>query len=210
MVEKDFELETVPQADSGQADGADSLSKMETAAENAATETDGENTDSLQTETEQTAPVQMGEEKADYAPQDNFYTAPQEMQPAGEDWRLSFAQYQLEMYQNREIDKMMADDLAAVQALDPSVTALSDLPDSFFALRFNSLSPMGAARAYTAAKAVEQASVPPKPASAGPIEGESGGESEYFTADELDRLTPKMLDNPKIMEKALRSMTKLG
>ena len=209
MEEKDFELETVPQADSGQADGADSLSKMETAAENTATETDGENTAGLQTETEQTAPVQMGEE-ADYSLRDDFYTAPQEVQPAGEDWRLSFAQYQLEMYQNREIDKMMADDLAAVQALDPSVTALSDLPDSFFALRFNSLSPMSAARAYTAAKAVEQAAVPPKPASAGPIEGESGGESEYFTADELDRLTPKMLDNPKIMEKALRSMTKLG
>ena len=49
----------------------------------------------------------------------------------------------------------------------------------------------------------------PKPASVGSISGSGTAESEFFTSEELDKLTPRQLDDPKIMEKAMRSMARL-
>ena len=113
-------------------------------------------------------------------------------------------------YREMEVQRMMADDLKEIQSLDPTITSLGDLPDTFLALRFNQLAPMTAREAFVAAKTIMQQTKPPKPASAGSISGSGGGESEFFTSEELDNLTPKMLDNSKIMEKALRSMARLN
>lgn len=116
---------------------------------------------------------------------------------------------ELQMYRQREIDRMMEDDLKAVQAIDPTVTSLKDLPETFLALRFNQAAPMSARDAFIATKAISQQTKTPKPASVGSISGSGTAESEFFTSEELDKLTPRQLDDPKIMEKAMRSMARL-
>lgn len=118
-------------------------------------------------------------------------------------------QNELQMYRRREIDRMMDDDLKAVQAIDPTITSLKDLPQTFLALRFNQAAPMSARDAFVATRAIEAQTKTPKPASVGSISGAGTVESEFFTSEELDALTPKMLDDPKIMEKAMRSMARL-
>ena len=118
-------------------------------------------------------------------------------------------QNELQMYRQREIDRMMDDDLKAVQAIDPTITSLKDLPQTFLALRFNQAAPMSARDAFVATRAIEAQTKTPKPASVGSISGSGTAESEFFTSEELDKLTPKMLDDPKVMEKAMRSMARL-
>ena len=118
-------------------------------------------------------------------------------------------QNELQMYRDREIDRMMAEDLKAVQAIDPTVTSLNDLPQTFLALRFNKAAPMGAKEAFIATRAIETQTKQPKPASVGSVTGTGNRESEFYTSEELDALTPKMLDDPKVMEKAMRSMARL-
>ena len=118
-------------------------------------------------------------------------------------------QQELAMYRQREVDRMMADDLRAIQTIDPTVTSLNDLPDTFLALRFNQAAPMSAQKAFVAMKAIEQQTQKQKPASVGSIHGSGSAESEFFTNEELNSLTPKMLEDAKIMEKALRSMERL-
>ena len=115
---------------------------------------------------------------------------------------------QLAEYQQREAHRLMAEDLQTVQGVNPTITTLGDLPAGYFALRFNTAAPMGAKQAYLAAVAIQQQSRQPKPASAGSVLG-PGAEREFFTSDELDNLTSKMLDDSKIMEKALRSLARL-
>ena len=118
-------------------------------------------------------------------------------------------QEELQMYRNREIDRMMEEDLKAVQAIDPTVTSLNDLPKTFLALRFNQNAPMGAKEAFLATRAIETQTKQPKPASVGSITSTGNVESEFYTSEELDSLTSKMLDDPKVMEKAMRSMARL-
>lgn len=51
-----------------------------------------------------------------------------------------------------------------------------------------------------------------KPSSPGSVKSTTTNkdEKEFFTSKELDQLTEKDLDNPKILEKAIKSMSKLG
>lgn len=126
-----------------------------------------------------------------------------------EENKAQAVQNELQMYRQREIDRMMADDLRAVQAIDPTVTSLNDLSPTFLALRFNQTAPMGAKEAFLATKAIETQTKTPKPASVGSISSAGTVESEFYTSAELDALTPKMLDDPKVMEKAMRSMARL-
>ena len=126
-----------------------------------------------------------------------------------EENKAQAVQNELQMYRQREIDRMMADDLRAVQAIDPTVTSLNDLSPTFLALRFNQTAPMGAKEAFLATRAIETQTKTPKPASVGSISSAGTVESEFYTSAELDALTPKMLDDPKVMEKAMRSMARL-
>ena len=116
---------------------------------------------------------------------------------------------QLNIYREREIQRLMDSDLKEIQSIDPTITSLEDLPPMFRALRFNTVEPVSAAQAFVAAQAVMRQTKQPKPASAGSISGSGSGESDFYTSEELDALTPKMLDDKKIMEKALRSMARL-
>ncbi len=123
--------------------------------------------------------------------------------------RVSSLERELEQYRQRDIEKMMADDLREIQSIDPTVTSLDDLPRTFTALRFNKDAPMSAKEAFFAVKAIQQQTKAPKPASVGSVTGTGTVENEFFTEAELDALDDKRLSNPKIMEKAMRSMARL-
>jgi len=60
-------------------------------------------------------------------------------------------------------------------------------------------------------KAIEKANTENGQASPGGVSGKAETpEREFFTSEELDKLTPKQLDDPNIFEKAMRSLSRLG
>jgi len=59
--------------------------------------------------------------------------------------------------------------------------------------------------------AIEKANAENGQASPGGVSGKAETpEKEFFTGEELDKLTPKQLDDPNIFEKAMRSLSRLG
>ena len=116
---------------------------------------------------------------------------------------------ELEEYRQREIDRQMDEDLRAIQSVDPTVTSLNDLSETFLRMRFNPVSPMDAKSRFLRARQIESRQKTPKPASTGSMTSTGKVENEFFTSQELDKLTSKDLDDPKIMEKAMRSLARL-
>lgn len=115
----------------------------------------------------------------------------------------------IEYYQQREIERQMSDDLREIQEIDSNVTDLDSLSPIFFALRFNDVAPMTAKEAFIAYKTIEENTQQPKPISTGSLLNQISTQSEYFTNSQLDKLTKKQLENPKILEKAMKSMARL-
>ncbi len=118
-------------------------------------------------------------------------------------------QAELEMYRQNEVNRRMEEDLRAIQSIDPTVTSLSDLSPNFLSLRFNPSRPMDAKSAFLRARQIDNRQRTPKPASSGSLYSTGQVPGEFFTSDELDRLTSKDLDDPRVMEKAMRSMARL-
>lgn len=123
--------------------------------------------------------------------------------------RQAELEQQLDFYRQKDIEREMEADLKAIQEIDPKITSLNEMSELFYTLRFNEKHPVSAKEAYLAVKAIENQTKQPKPASLGSMTGAGKAESEFFTSAELDRLTAKDLDDPKVMEKALRSMARL-
>ena len=60
-------------------------------------------------------------------------------------------------------------------------------------------------------QAIEKANTENGQASPGGVSGKAETpEREFFTSEEIDKLTPKQLDDPNIFEKAMRSLSRLG
>lgn len=114
-------------------------------------------------------------------------------------------------YRRRESERIFAEDLAAVKKAFPACKAQSvqDLGERFARLRANGLS---ATEAYEVMQMEERRTAKPSVAGVGPVGSGAGTESEYFTEEELANLekTGKGLDDPKILEKAIRSMARKG
>lgn len=106
--------------------------------------------------------------------------------------------------EQRLIQAGLAEDLKAVQEMDPSVKSVEDLDTQFFTLRKNGID---AKTAYLAIKGAKTET--PKPASIGSVGGSADADDGYFTSEQLDKLTSKDLDDPKIYKKAMRSLGKL-
>lgn len=124
--------------------------------------------------------------------------------------KVSQLENQLKFYQEREIEKQMEDDLKEIQALDPTVTSLDDLPKTFLALRFNKEAGMSAKEAFIATKAISQQTRQPKPTSTGSVTGTGTPERDFYTSDELNSPDiAKKMDNPKEYEKIMRSLARL-
>ena len=117
-------------------------------------------------------------------------------------------QSEIEMYKSLAIQKLMADDLTAIQKVYPEVKDLKELGDEFF----STLKALGDERdpvlAYEIVKAKKDATTKKAPPEIGGVNQSSQKEKEFYTPAEVDKLTDKDYDNPKIMEAVRRSMSK--
>ena len=117
-------------------------------------------------------------------------------------------QSEIEMYKSLAIQKLMVDDLSAIQKVHPEVKDLNELGEEFF----STLKALGDERdpvlAYEIVKAKEDATTKKAPPEIGGVNQSSQKEKDFYTPAEVDKLTDKDYDNPKIMEAVRRSMSK--
>lgn len=113
-----------------------------------------------------------------------------------------------DLYKNQliefQVKSAMERDLAAIRKIDKTVKKLDDLGSEFASLVNSGVD---AETAYFAVKAKEQAYIKPKPKDIGAI-GAGTKEKDYYTPDEVDRLTDEEMNDPKIRAKVRKSMTK--
>ena len=116
-----------------------------------------------------------------------------------------------EILQARRIlqDSAMAADLEAVRTAHPEVTAKNcrELGSRFFALMATGV--LDPVTAYEAVLAYEKRhAAPAAPPAIGAVTGQSGGEKEFYTPEEVDRLSGRQLQDQKTLRRIIRSMTK--
>lgn len=113
-----------------------------------------------------------------------------------------------EAYEQAAFDNLFKSDLAAIKKAFPDFRGktIDDLGDQFAALRANGVD---AVTAYAAMQQAKQATAKPVPPVMGAV-NQTPAEKEFYTSEELDRLTDKDLDDPSIFARAMRSMTRLG
>lgn len=111
-------------------------------------------------------------------------------------------------YEQAAFDNLFKSDLAAIKKAFPDFKGktIDDLGDQFAALRANGVD---AVTAYAAMQQAKQATEKPVPPVMGAV-NQTKTEKEFYTSEELDRLTDKDLDDPSIFARAMRSMTRLG
>lgn len=115
---------------------------------------------------------------------------------------------ELDSYKQAAFENLFKDDLAAIKEAFPDFKgkSIDELGGQFAALRANGVD---AVTAYAAMQQAEQATAKPVPPVMGAV-NQTKAEKEFYTSEELDRLTDKDLDDPGIFAKAMRSMTRLG
>lgn len=110
------------------------------------------------------------------------------------------------VYLEALIGNKMSSDLEAIQKIDPSITTLSGLGEDFIGLIENGID---AKVAYSAVKKANEGGFTPSLPVTGAVGNTEGSSTRYFTSKELDRLTKKDLENPKIFKKAMESLKQL-
>lgn len=103
----------------------------------------------------------------------------------------------LTMHQQRELQQIREHD---PEAVIPSMDALGE---DYRKLRCAGVNTIAA---YEAVKQARGAGVRRMPPDTGAVGGDGPREKEYYTPDEVDRLTPSQLDDPRIMERVMQSM----
>jgi len=112
---------------------------------------------------------------------------------------------ELEFYKSKEVERLMADDLAKIQRLDPTVKTLDDLGDDYLNLIRAGID---AEIAFNVLQQKKQKETKIPPADIGKVNSNSQKEKEFYTPEEVDKLTKNDLNNPKIMQRVMDSMTK--
>ena len=113
---------------------------------------------------------------------------------------------QSDIYLSTLIDNKMRADLEAIRGIDPGVSDLASIGGDFLRLIENGVDAMVAFSAVRAANEDSLVKRPPETGSVGVTEDAQG---EFFSSRELDRLTPRDLDNPLIFKKAMKSLKRL-
>ena len=99
-------------------------------------------------------------------------------------------------------------DLLTLKAAFPEikVNSIEELGDEF--MGYMASGKYTVEVAYAMAKAAQEMLKKPVPPSIGSVKSNVPIEKEFYTSNEVDRLTSKELDNPKIMKRVMASMTK--
>lgn len=108
-------------------------------------------------------------------------------------------------FRQREAQRVFDEDLKLIQKYDPKIKSLGELGEEFFKLRANGISTEVAYSVIKSKKDSEKIIPPP---AMGRVNAQTKVERDFYTSDELDKLNSE-LDDPKVLEKAIRSMTKL-
>jgi len=106
---------------------------------------------------------------------------------------------------NLKVEKLMQDGLRDIQAIDPNVKSLDDLGPGF--AKFISAG-LTSTEAYWASKAQLMKEKVIAPSAIGRV-SETKAERDFYTSEELDRLTDEDLKDDAIFEKAMRSLERL-
>ena len=117
------------------------------------------------------------------------------------------AKGELEFYKKLAIEKLMEDDLRSLQEVYPEVKSFDEMGDEFMSLLTATHDPV---LAYEAVKAKEAKTKKTPPPEMGSVGTTAGKEKDFYTSEELDRLTSKDLDDPKIFKIAMKSLARLG
>ncbi|MBQ8605425.1 MAG: hypothetical protein IJ408_01700 [Clostridia bacterium] len=110
------------------------------------------------------------------------------------------------LYLERLVSDKMASDLEKLKRSAPEITSLSELGEDFIRLIENGVN---AEIAYSAVRGASESTQCSTPPSTGAVGNTEGAASRFFTSRELDRLTKKDLENPKIFKKAMESLKRL-
>ncbi len=111
-----------------------------------------------------------------------------------------------DIYLERLVADRMERDLKEIQKSDPSVTDLASLGDDFLRLLESGID---AGTAYFAIKQAAENKKTKKPPTLNAMNTLTHENSAYFSSRELDRLSARDLENPKIFKKAMESLKKL-
>ena len=113
---------------------------------------------------------------------------------------------QSDIYLSKLVDSRMKADLDAIRQIDPSVNDLESLGGDFLRLIENGVD---AKVAFSAVKAASEGSLSRRPPETGAVGVSEEAQGEFFSSKELDRLTPRDLENPLIFKKAMKSLKRL-
>lgn len=108
--------------------------------------------------------------------------------------------------QNVIRERQFEKDLQSIKEVYPDIKAESvlELGDVYLnIMKSGGASPVDAYAAQLAFNEREKAKIPPK---IGAVNLAAPEEKEFYTSEEVDKLSDKDLDNPKIMEKIMKSM----
>jgi hypothetical protein len=128
-----------------------------------------------------------------------------------ENAKYSKLQSEVETYKSLAIEKLKSDDLAKLKSAYPEnkevqkLKSIDELGGEFFSLLSATHDPE---LAYDALQAKNARHTKPIPPDIGAVNSSSGKEKDFYTPAEVDKLTDKDYDNPKIMEIVRKSMLK--
>lgn len=107
---------------------------------------------------------------------------------------------ELERYRLMEFERVKSDDLKVIQEVDPKIKSVDELGEKFFRLRANGIDTL------TAYHAIKQAAPKKVVAQMGDISASSAIEKDFFTREEVARMSQSEVD--KNFETIKKSMTK--
>ena len=122
---------------------------------------------------------------------------------------------EVEALRDREAKRVMEDDLKAFQKIDPSLKTLDELPELYFQMLAssgeNGKNPDFREALFRTVTGMQEAKKIKPPPAIGRLNTKTEAEKEFYSEKELEYLEahPDKLDDPKVREKAIRSMTKL-
>lgn len=124
---------------------------------------------------------------------------------------IQLLQSETEFFKNIAIEKLMADDLSKIKntykddAKVQGLKSLNELGDDFFKTLNATNDPV---LAYDIIQAKQVRETKPTPPEIGGVNGSSSKEKDFYTSEEVDRLTEKDMDNPRIRDIVRKSMLK--
>ena len=119
--------------------------------------------------------------------------------------RLKMLEDENSSLRNERNRQIIERDLKEVQKLDPNIKAITDLGQEFIQLKSMGWGTLEAYNAVKAAKEVKEITPPPV---IGKVNNNTTAKKDFYTSEEVDKLSDEELNDPIIMKNVMQSMTK--